>query len=197
MGEVSFAGAARANMSTFFTTIGHSTRTLGEFIDLLRELSVDLVVDVRSMPRSRTNPQFNLETLPEGLAPWRIGYNHVTELGGLRGKQRLAEPSPNAFWRVRGFRNYADYAVTAPFALGLARLREQVVNAIAQSCARKPSGGAATGASSPTISSPPASTCVTFSDRAHIEEARLTPRRYRARQRNGRLSRRRTAAGMM
>jgi uncharacterized protein (DUF488 family) len=90
--------------STFFT-IGHSTRTLVKFVDLLRESNVDLVVDVRSMPRSRTNPQFNLETLPEGLAPWQIGYKHMAELGGLRGKQRLAESSPNAYWRVRSFRN--------------------------------------------------------------------------------------------
>ena len=77
------------------------------------------------MPRSRTNPQFNLEILPEGLARWQIGYRHIAELGGLRGKQRLAESSPNAYWKVRSFRNYADYALTEPFASGLARLREQ------------------------------------------------------------------------
>jgi uncharacterized protein (DUF488 family) len=114
----------RVTTNTFFT-IGHSTRTLAKFVDLLRESNVDLVVDVRFMPRSRTNPQFNLETLPEGLAPWQIGYKHMAELGGLRGKQRLAEPSPNAYWRGRSFRNYADYALTEPFASGLAQLREQ------------------------------------------------------------------------
>ena len=114
----------RGTTNTFFT-IGHSTRTLAEFVDLLRELNVDLVVDVRSMPRSRINPQFNLETLPKGLAPWQIGYRHMAELGGLRGKQRLAESSLNAYWKVRSFRNYADYALTEPFASGLARLREQ------------------------------------------------------------------------
>ena len=114
----------RVTTNTFFT-IGHSTRTLAKFVDLLRELNVDLVVDVRFMSRSRTNPQFNLETLPEGLAPWRIGYKHMAELGGLRGKQRLAESSPNAYWRGRSFRNYADYALTEPFASGLAQLREQ------------------------------------------------------------------------
>ena len=114
----------RVTTNTFFT-IGHSTRTLVKFVDLLRESNVDLVVDVRSIPRSRTNPQFNLETLPEGLAPWQIGYRHVAELGGLRGRQRLAESSLNAYWRVRSFRNYADYALTEPFAWGLARLREQ------------------------------------------------------------------------
>ena len=77
------------------------------------------------MPRSRTNPQFNGESLPETLAPWQIGYEHIAELGGLRGKARSAEPSPNAYWRVRSFRNYADYALTAPFAAGMARLLER------------------------------------------------------------------------
>ena len=111
--------------TNIFFTIGHSTRTLAKFVDLFRESDVDLVVDVRSMPRSRTNPQFNLETLPKGLAPWQIGYRHMAELGGHRGQQRFAESSPNAYWKVRSFRNYADYALTEPFASGLARLREQ------------------------------------------------------------------------
>jgi hypothetical protein len=76
------------------------------------------------MPRSRTNPQFNGDSLPETLAPWQIGYEHIATLGGLRGKARNVEPSPNAYWRVRGFRNYADYALTETFAAGLAQLRE-------------------------------------------------------------------------
>ena len=108
-----------------FFTIGHSTRTIVEFVDLLRESGVDLVIDVRSIPRSRTNPQFNQQSLPEALAPWQIGYEHIAELGGLRGKSRGTESSPNIYWRVRSFRNYADYALTAPFATGLARLRER------------------------------------------------------------------------
>jgi len=110
--------------NTFFT-IGHSTRTLVQFIELLRESRVDLVVDVRSMPRSRTNPQFNRQTLQDDLLPWQIDYEHVAELGGLRGKARNADQSLNAYWRVRSFRNYADYALTAPFAVGLERLRER------------------------------------------------------------------------
>jgi uncharacterized protein (DUF488 family) len=77
------------------------------------------------MPRSRTNPQFNQETLPGTLAAFQIGYEHIAELGGLRGKSRGAGPSPNSFWQVRSFRNYADYALTAPFAAGLTRLRER------------------------------------------------------------------------
>lgn len=112
-----------AETHTFFT-IGHSTRTIVEFVDLLRESRVDFLVDVRSMPRSRTNPQFNGERLPVTLAPWQIGYEHIGALGGLRGKPRNTEDSLNGYWRVRSFRNYADYALTAPFAAGLARLRE-------------------------------------------------------------------------
>jgi uncharacterized protein (DUF488 family) len=115
--------SAGADTNTFFT-IGHSTRTIVEFVDLLREFRVDFVVDVRSMPRSRTNPQFNGESLPKTLAPWQIGYEHIPALGGLRGKARNVEPSPNAYWRVRAFRNYADYALTKTFAAGLARLHE-------------------------------------------------------------------------
>jgi len=115
--------SAGADTNTFFT-IGHSTRTIVDFVDLLRESRVDFVVDVRSMPRSRTNPQFNGESLPETLAPWQIGYEHIAALGGLRGKARTVEPSLNAYWRVRGFRNYADYALTKAFGAGLARLRE-------------------------------------------------------------------------
>ena len=119
------ACAAWSDATNTFFTIGHSTRTIIEFVDLLRESSVDLVVDVRSIPRSRSNPQFNRETLPGTLEPWQIGYEHIGELGGRRGKSRASEPSSNTYWRVRSFRNYADYALTAPFASGLARLRER------------------------------------------------------------------------
>jgi uncharacterized protein (DUF488 family) len=112
-------------MTNTFFTIGHSTRTIVEFVDLLRDSRADLVVDVRSMPRSRTNPQFNGQGLAEVLAPWQIGYEHMAELGGLRKKPPGAEPSPNAYWRVQSFRNYADYALTPPFAAGMARLRER------------------------------------------------------------------------
>lgn len=110
--------------SAFFT-IGHSTRTVAEFIGLLEEFEVDLVIDVRSTPRSRTNPQFDGQHLSEALARSQIGYEHIAELGGRRGRARSAGPSPNTYWRVRGFQNYADYALTAPFAAGLARLRQR------------------------------------------------------------------------
>ena len=111
--------------TTVFFTIGHSTRTIAEFVDLLRESGVNLVIDVRSIPRSRTNPQFNQDALPGALAPWQVGYEHIAELGGRRGRSRETKPSPNTYWRVRSFQNYADYALTAPFTAGLARLRER------------------------------------------------------------------------
>ena len=73
------------NKTTTFFTIGHSTRSIPKFVDLLHESRVDLIVDVRSIPRSRTNPQFNADALPAALAEWQIGYVHLAELGGLRG----------------------------------------------------------------------------------------------------------------
>jgi uncharacterized protein (DUF488 family) len=109
-------------MANPFYTIGHSTRTIEEFTDLLREAQVQLVVDVRTVPRSRTNPQFNRDALPESLAGYQIGYEHIAELGGLRGRQRLAGPSPNRYWENTSFRNYADYALTDRFRDGLDRL---------------------------------------------------------------------------
>jgi uncharacterized protein (DUF488 family) len=107
-----------------FFTIGHSTRSIQGFIDLLRPAGARLVIDVRTVPRSRANPQFNRDALPGSLARYQIGYEHVAELGGLRGKRRLAEPSRNEFWENNSFRNYADYALTESFRVGLAHLRE-------------------------------------------------------------------------
>ena len=105
-------------------TIGHSSRTLAEFIGLLREAAVERVVDVRSIPRSRTNPQFNTEALRESLAAAGIGYVHLSALGGRRGRRRDAAPSPNQLWRNEAFRNYADYAMTAAFRAGLEELKD-------------------------------------------------------------------------
>jgi uncharacterized protein (DUF488 family) len=107
-----------------FYTIGHSTRTIPEFVDLLREAAVDMVVDVRTVPRSRTNPQFNRDIVAESLASYQIGYEHIAELGGLRGRTNRDRPSPNAFWENKSFRNYADYALSDEFRTGLARLTE-------------------------------------------------------------------------
>ena len=105
-------------------TIGHSTRSIAEFAALLGESGIERVVDVRAIPRSRTNPQFNRDALPASLAPLGVGYEHIAELGGRRSRSRGAPPSSNTFWRNTSFRNYADYAATEAFRSGLDRLRE-------------------------------------------------------------------------
>lgn len=107
-----------------FFTIGHSTRSIDEFVELLREAAVTQVVDVRTMPRSRTNPQYNQDVFGDTLADFQIGYEHIAALGGLRGRQRTSTESPNTFWENQSFRNYADYALSPAFRAGLKRLRE-------------------------------------------------------------------------
>ena len=109
-------------LPTIFT-IGHSTHPIVEFLALLEQVAVDLLVDVRSIPRSRTNPQFNADALPETLAVAGISYRHLPALGGLRHRKKGAAPSLNTFWRVAAFRNYADYAATEAFRTGLNELR--------------------------------------------------------------------------
>jgi uncharacterized protein (DUF488 family) len=111
-------------MTLSFFTIGHSTRSIAEFVDLLRASQIELVVDVRRMPRSRTNPQFNREHLPNELHHFHIGYVHLASLGGLRNRPRRMEPTPNQFWENSSFRNYADYALTEGFHDGLTALRD-------------------------------------------------------------------------
>ncbi len=103
-------------------TVGHSTRTQEEMVELLRGHGVATLVDIRHMPRSRHNPQFNLETLTEVMPAAGIGYAHLSRLGGLRHGRNAA--SPNVGWRNAGFRAYADYMQTGEFAEGLAELRE-------------------------------------------------------------------------
>ena len=100
-------------------TIGHSTRAWKAFLDLLRVHGIKRVVDVRSIPRSRHNPQFNRETLCLKLRSARIGYVHLRELGGLRHARR---DSPNMGWRNASFRGFADYMQTPDFDAGLGRL---------------------------------------------------------------------------
>ena len=102
-------------------TIGHSTRPLEIFIGLLRYFAVTLVADVRTVPRSRHNPQFNRETLPQELAATGIGYVHLPGLGGLR---RARPDSPNQGWRSPGFRGFADYMQTPEFENSLLLLME-------------------------------------------------------------------------
>jgi uncharacterized protein (DUF488 family) len=105
-------------------TIGHATRSTAELIGLLRENAVVRLVDIRSVPRSRTNPQFNTDALPPPLAAAGIGYTHMKALGGLRHHPKGAPASPNTLWRNGSFRNYADYATTPAFRAGLQALLE-------------------------------------------------------------------------
>ncbi len=104
-------------------TVGHSTHPIDEFIKLLQAHGATLVADVRTIPKSRHNPQFNKTSLPASLRKAGIKYVHLPGLGGLR----HAKPdSPNAGWRNASFRGYADYMQTAEFAEGLDRLIETV-----------------------------------------------------------------------
>jgi uncharacterized protein (DUF488 family) len=107
-----------------FFTIGHSSRSIGEFVGLIGSAKIRLVVDVRTVPRSRTNPQYNAETFANALSESEVGYEHIAALGGLRGRRRDVPENVNDFWQNRSFHNYADYAMGEEFQAGLARLRE-------------------------------------------------------------------------
>ena len=112
-------GMPRADRSPIVLTIGHSTRTLEEFISLLQAHAVTRVVDVRTVPRSRHNPQFNKDSLPGSLKKVGLGYVHMPGLGGLRHAQ---PDSLNTGWRNASFRGYADYMQTPEFEQSLEEL---------------------------------------------------------------------------
>ena len=103
-------------------TIGHSTREIGEFVELLRGNGIELLVDVRRFPGSRRHPHFGREPLAASLAEAGIAYRHEEALGGRRASDPAAGPSPNTAWRVAAFRAYADYMATPPFRAALQRL---------------------------------------------------------------------------
>jgi uncharacterized protein (DUF488 family) len=103
-------------------SIGHSTRSVQEFIALLSAHHIELIVDVRTVPRSRRNPQFNRETLPHSLEAAEIRYEHAAALGGFR---RPSEQSANSGWRNASFRGYADYMQTHSFAAAIEKLAER------------------------------------------------------------------------
>jgi uncharacterized protein (DUF488 family) len=105
-------------------TVGHSTRPLAEFIALLKAHSVARLIDVRTVPRSRHNPQFDSETLPAALAANGLGYEHVAGLGGFR---RTHSGSLNTGWRNASFRGFADYMQTPEFSDNLAGLIEEAI----------------------------------------------------------------------
>lgn len=114
-------------------TIGHSTHTIEAFVALLRAHKVKAVADVRTIPKSRHNPQFNEEELKLSLRRARIGYKHFEKLGGLR---RTHKDSKNTGWHNASFRGYADYMATEGFADGLEELQEMArVRTVAIMCA--------------------------------------------------------------
>jgi uncharacterized protein (DUF488 family) len=102
-------------------TIGHSTRSIDTFLDILRAYFVERLVDVRTIPKSRHNPQFNLDALADSLCAAGIAYTHQKDLGGLR---HARPDSPNTGWKNASFRGYADYMQTPEFEAALASLIE-------------------------------------------------------------------------
>ncbi len=114
-------GAQQASPACRVLTVGHSTRPVDELIAMLAGHGVTVLVDVRTVPRSRHNPQFSGEALSERLAAAHIGYAHAAGLGGFR---RTSAESPNTAWRNLSFRGYADYMQTAEFAQELIGLLE-------------------------------------------------------------------------
>src|SRR5690348_12775603 len=100
-------------------TIGHSTHPIGEFIGMLKAHGIQTLVDIRTVPKSRHNPQFNTEALAKSLLEHDIRYMHMKELGGLRYAHK---DSPNMGWRNASFRGYADYMQTEEFKEALEKL---------------------------------------------------------------------------
>jgi uncharacterized protein (DUF488 family) len=99
-------------MSTLLWTIGHSTRPIDEFLKLLQAHNIESLMDVRTIPGSRHNPQFNIDALAQSLAAGGISYQHAPNLGGLR---KPKKDSLNQGWRNASFRGYADYMQSEEF----------------------------------------------------------------------------------
>jgi len=112
-------------MALPFCTIGHSDRPIETFIGLLHGADIHLLADIRKIPKSRANPQFNEDTLAASLAGCEIAYEREAALGGLRGKTRGIAADVNGWWTNDSFHRYADYALSAEFRAGLDHLIEQ------------------------------------------------------------------------
>lgn len=113
---------------TQFFTIGHSDRSLVDFLALLAEAEIDAVIDVRRLPGSNKFPWFNQAELAEALAEHGIAYHHEPGLTGRRPRQQDVPDDRNGFWTNRSFHNYADYALSEEFTEALARLRATAFN---------------------------------------------------------------------
>jgi len=115
-------------------TVGHSTRPMGELVGILQSSNVSILADVRSFPKSYTNPQFNSEAMAKVLPQHRVEYGWMPKLGGRR--EDLGRKSKNTCWKNKSFRNYADYMETQPFREGftdLAKLTQK--GTVAMMCA--------------------------------------------------------------
>lgn len=121
-----------SSITTVFT-IGHSTHPILEFISILKHYGVNLLADIRTVPRSRHNPQFNSEAMPGELKGFGIAYTHMSGLGGLRHSRKTSE---NIGWRNTSFRGYADYMQTPEFETALNELVQAAKgNTVAVMCA--------------------------------------------------------------
>ena len=113
-----------SQQKTVVFTIGHSTRPVEEFIEVIRAYGIKKVVDVRTIPKSRHNPQFNKDTLSESLKAVKIGYFHMNGLGGLR---HALKDSLNTGWRNASFRGFADYMQSEEFQENLEKLIDEAM----------------------------------------------------------------------
>lgn len=118
-------------------TLGHSNRTLSDFIGVLRSAGIQVLVDVRRFPISRRHPHFNATPLKDALAEVGIAYRHFPELGGYRDNPDIPTSGPNDGWPPGFLRNYADYAMTTAFQAALSRLRDTLRPNTALMCAEK------------------------------------------------------------
>ncbi len=107
-------------------SVGHSTHALADFVAVLARHEVEVVADIRTVPKSRRHPQFHIDALTDTLPRHGLAYRHLPQLGGLRSPRG---DSPNDGWRNRSFRGYADHALTPDFAGGLQALRHIAQNA--------------------------------------------------------------------
>src|SRR5262245_30760379 len=110
-------------MANPFFTVGHSTHPFEVFLTQLADLDIEVVVDVRAVPQSRKNPQYNRDVLSGTLSSFKLDYTHIPQLGGLRGRGSVPA-TVNAFWQNESFHNYADYAMSDEFQVGLRKLRQ-------------------------------------------------------------------------
>jgi uncharacterized protein (DUF488 family) len=116
-----FRGEEHPSPMPTIYTIGHSNRTIDAFLDLLAEHQIDLLVDIRTVPKSRHNPHFGQDRLPSSLAAAGIDYRYMVDLGGLR---KPSPDSPNGGWRNTSFRGYADWMATSTFVTAIGELIE-------------------------------------------------------------------------